>query len=146
MFQFHDMGLADGMSHRLHPKSMDSLLELHQAEILEDLNSLGRYSRWEIHQHILHTVCSMQYMQCPSWLQTLYWFQRKGCWHVLSLQRKPWMPISSTNNYYFLVCRHDGAWSCWSHASCQQFWWHAVYFISHWSDDSNIFPTCVHRQ
>merc|ERR1719195_2002904 len=39
------MGLADGMSHRLHPKSMDSLLELHQAEILEDLNSLGRYSR-----------------------------------------------------------------------------------------------------
>ena len=58
--------------------------------------------------------CIFQYaqylnMQCPSWLQTLYWFQRKGWWHVLKLQRKPWMPISSTNNYYFLVCRHDGA-------------------------------------
>ena len=32
-------------SPRLHPKSLDSLLEIHQAEILEDLNSLGRYSR-----------------------------------------------------------------------------------------------------
>ena len=30
---------------RIHPKCMDTLLELHQAEILEDLNSLGRYSR-----------------------------------------------------------------------------------------------------
>ena len=33
------------MSPRIHPKSMDTLLEQHQAEILEDLNSLGRYSR-----------------------------------------------------------------------------------------------------
>merc|ERR550517_2405630 len=31
---------------RIHPKCMDTLLELHQAEILEDLNSLGRYSRF----------------------------------------------------------------------------------------------------
>ena len=45
MFQFHDMGIGDGMSPRIHPKSMDTLLEQHQAEILEDLNSLGRYSR-----------------------------------------------------------------------------------------------------
>jgi len=29
----------------IHPKSMDSLLERHQQDILEDLNSLGRYSR-----------------------------------------------------------------------------------------------------
>jgi len=42
---FHDMGIGDGMSPRIHPKSMDTLLEQHQAEILEDLNSLGRYSR-----------------------------------------------------------------------------------------------------
>merc|ERR550517_1005145 len=35
----------EGISPTIHPKSMDSLLELHQAEILEDLNSLGRYSR-----------------------------------------------------------------------------------------------------
>jgi len=34
-----------GESPRLHPKSLDSLLERHQQEILEDLNSLGRYSR-----------------------------------------------------------------------------------------------------
>ena len=39
------MGIGDGMSPRIHPKSMDTLLEQHQAEILEDLNSLGRYSR-----------------------------------------------------------------------------------------------------
>ena len=36
------------MSPRIHPKSMDTLLEQHQAEILEDLNSLGRYSRLDI--------------------------------------------------------------------------------------------------
>jgi len=41
---FHDIW-GDGMSPRIHPKSMDTLLEQHQAEILEDLNSLGRYSR-----------------------------------------------------------------------------------------------------
>ena len=35
----------DDLSPRIHPKSMDTLLDLHQAEILEDLNSLGRYSR-----------------------------------------------------------------------------------------------------
>jgi len=34
-----------GFSPRLHPKSLDSLLESHQQEILEDLNSLGRYNR-----------------------------------------------------------------------------------------------------
>ena len=33
------------LSPRIHPKSMENLLDLHQAEILEDLNSLGRYSR-----------------------------------------------------------------------------------------------------
>ena len=47
MFQFHDIW-GDGMSPRIHPKSMDTLLEQHQAEILEDLNSLGRYSRLDI--------------------------------------------------------------------------------------------------
>lgn len=44
----HDSWLHDGgtdSSPRLHPKSMDSLLERHQQDILEDLNSLGRYSR-----------------------------------------------------------------------------------------------------
>ena len=50
MFQFHDMGIGDGMSPRIHPKSMDTLLEQHQAEILEDLNSLGRYSRSVSHR------------------------------------------------------------------------------------------------
>ena len=30
----------------IHPKSLDSMLERHQQEILEDLNSLGRYSRY----------------------------------------------------------------------------------------------------
>ena len=35
----------EDLSPRIHPKSMDSLLDIHQAEILEDLNSLGRYSR-----------------------------------------------------------------------------------------------------
>ena len=35
----------DDLSPRIHPKSMETLLELHQAEILEDLSSLGRYSR-----------------------------------------------------------------------------------------------------
>lgn len=39
----HDGGTAD--SPRLHPKSLDSFLERHQQDILEDLNSLGRYSR-----------------------------------------------------------------------------------------------------
>ena len=43
--QFHDTWMHDVRSPRIHPKSMDSLLERHQAEILEDLNSLGRYSR-----------------------------------------------------------------------------------------------------
>lgn len=43
--QFHDSWMHDTRSPRIHPKSMDSLLERHQAEILEDLNSLGRYSR-----------------------------------------------------------------------------------------------------
>ena len=43
--QFHDSWMHDMRSPRIHPKSMDSLLEQHQAEILEDLNSLGRYSR-----------------------------------------------------------------------------------------------------
>lgn len=42
---FHDSWMHDTRSPRIHPKSMDSLLERHQAEILEDLNSLGRYSR-----------------------------------------------------------------------------------------------------
>jgi len=42
---FHDSWMHDMRSPRIHPKSMDSLLEQHQAEILEDLNSLGRYSR-----------------------------------------------------------------------------------------------------
>lgn len=42
---FHDTWMHDTRSPRIHPKSMDSLLERHQAEILEDLNSLGRYSR-----------------------------------------------------------------------------------------------------
>jgi len=42
---FHDTWTHDVRSPRIHPKSMDSLLERHQAEILEDLNSLGRYSR-----------------------------------------------------------------------------------------------------
>ena len=55
MFQFHDMGIGDGMSPRIHPKSMDTLLEQHQAEILEDLNSLGRYSR-----SVLHTESDKQ--------------------------------------------------------------------------------------
>ena len=40
-----DMWRHDDLSPRIHPKSMDTLLDLHQAEILEDLNSLGRYSR-----------------------------------------------------------------------------------------------------
>ena len=40
-----DMWRHDDISPRIHPKSMDTLLDLHQAEILEDLNSLGRYSR-----------------------------------------------------------------------------------------------------
>ena len=44
------MGIGDGMSPRIHPKSMDTLLEQHQAEILEDLNSLGRYSRSVSHR------------------------------------------------------------------------------------------------
>jgi len=39
----HDGGTVDAP--RLHPKSLDSLLERHQQDILEDLNSLGRYSR-----------------------------------------------------------------------------------------------------
>jgi len=41
----HDTWMHDMRSPRVHPKSMDSLLERHQAEILDDLNSLGRYSR-----------------------------------------------------------------------------------------------------
>ena len=43
--QLHDTWMHDMRSPRVHPKSMDSLLERHQAEILDDLNSLGRYSR-----------------------------------------------------------------------------------------------------
>jgi len=43
--RFHDSWMHDTLSPRIHPKSMDTLLERHQAEILEDLNSLGRYSR-----------------------------------------------------------------------------------------------------
>ena len=39
------------LSPRIHPKSMDSLLDIHQAEILEDLNSLGRYSRLVVWSH-----------------------------------------------------------------------------------------------
>lgn len=58
MFQFHDMGIGDGMSPRIHPKSMDTLLEQHQAEILEDLNSLGRYSRSVQHREIEGSVAT----------------------------------------------------------------------------------------
>ena len=35
-----------GPSPHLHPKSMESLLESVQADILDDLNNLGRYSRY----------------------------------------------------------------------------------------------------
>ena len=49
------MGIGDGMSPRIHPKSMDTLLEQHQAEILEDLNSLGRYSRSVSHRDTRET-------------------------------------------------------------------------------------------
>jgi len=38
-----DNGITSAPS--IHPKSLDSILERHQQEILEDLNSLGRYSR-----------------------------------------------------------------------------------------------------
>jgi len=38
-----DNGITSAPS--IHPKSLDSMLERHQQEILEDLNSLGRYSR-----------------------------------------------------------------------------------------------------
>ena len=39
-----DNGITSSPS--IHPKSLDSMLERHQQEILEDLNSLGRYSRY----------------------------------------------------------------------------------------------------
>ena len=39
-----DNGITSAPS--IHPKSLDSILERHQQEILEDLNSLGRYSRY----------------------------------------------------------------------------------------------------
>jgi len=45
LMKLHDSWMHDMRSPRLHPKSMETLLERHQAEILEDLNSLGRYSR-----------------------------------------------------------------------------------------------------
>ena len=43
-------GIGGDMSPRLHPKSMDSLLDRFQNEILEDLNSLGRYNRISLYQ------------------------------------------------------------------------------------------------
>ena len=65
------MGIGDGMSPRIHPKSMDTLLEQHQAEILEDLNSLGRYSRsvsqWDIEREgsaVTEEVITLSFF-CP---------------------------------------------------------------------------------
>lgn len=45
-------GIGGDMSPRLHPKSMDSLLDRFQNEILDDLNSLGRYNRISSYQGI----------------------------------------------------------------------------------------------
>ena len=60
---------------------MDTLLDLHQAEILEDLNSLGRYSRsvlssQEFDNHPLH--CQGRYL----YIFIVYLLQEKrdeGC-------------------------------------------------------------------
>ena len=61
-----DMWTHHGLSPRIHPKSIDSLLELHQAEILEDLNSLGRYSRSVEHDLIyLDSALLTVYSVCP---------------------------------------------------------------------------------